>query len=94
MLTALRIINIVVWLTLLAYALPGAWAVVRGQEVRRGDAWRLSVVSVCILMVLGNLRWLVAANDLTLLGVVTALGTIVGSFKLFLLWSYGRGPRL
>lgn len=94
MLTALRIINIAIWGALLAYMLPSARIAVIGKDVRRADPWRLSVAAVAILMILGNLRWLLAPDSDLLLGAVSALGIIVGAFKIILARTYGRGPKL
>ena len=94
MLTALRIANVVIWAGLLAYVFKGAKAAVTGKETRRGDPMRLSVASVCILIILGNLRWLLAPNNDVLLSGVSVLGILVAAYKWRLASAYGRGSRL
>lgn len=94
MLTALRILNIVIWSGLFVFMFVGARSAVTGKGVRLGDPWRLSVASVSVLMILGNLRWLLAPKSEDLLAAISVLGIIVGSFKLYLARLYGRGPRL
>ena len=94
MLTVLRLANIAIWTGLLIYMLPSAKQAVSGKEVRRADPMRLSVASVCLLIILGNLRWLFAPDNEMLLGAVSVLSIIVGMFKIVLSRAYGRGPRL
>jgi hypothetical protein len=94
MLTALRILNLVIWSALFVVMLPGARQAIGGKDWRRGDPWQLSVAAVCIVMVLGNLRWLLAADNDTLFALIYVLSSIVGLYKLLLARTYGRGPKL
>lgn len=94
MLTALRVLNLVVWTVLLFYMLPSSRHAVFGKDMRRGDPMRLSVAAVCVVMILGNLRWLMAPGSQTLLAGITALSLAVGCFKIALARAYGRGPRI
>lgn len=94
MLTALRILNILVWGGLLIYMLPGARSAWHGRDIRRADPWRLSVAAVCFLIILGNLRWLFAPDSDALLTAVSLLSILVGIYKIKLAHAYGRGPRL
>jgi predicted membrane channel-forming protein YqfA (hemolysin III family) len=91
---ALRVLNLIIWSGLLIYMSSGAFHAVTGRDVRRNDVWRLSVVSVAIVMILGSLRWLFARDNEMLFAWVTALSVIVGAFKIMLAKAYGRGPRL
>jgi hypothetical protein len=94
MLTALRILNLVIWGALLLCMIPGAQATVRGKEVRRGDPWRLGVAAVSIVIILGNIRWLVAPDNAALFIAIYVLTAIVGGYKIVLAKTYGRGPKL
>lgn len=93
-LTALRIANLLIWGFLFLYVLRGASHAVSGKETRRGDPMRLSIASVCIIMILGNIRWLMAPEDQGLFAVIYVLSAIVGIYKIVLARTYGRGPKL
>jgi hypothetical protein len=82
MLTALRIINVAVWSVLL------------GKDVRRGDPMRLGVAGVCLVIILGNLRWLLAPDNDGLFIAIYLLSALVGTYIIRLGMAYGRGPRL
>jgi hypothetical protein len=94
MLTALRILNIAIWTGLLAYMLPAARSAVTGRDTRRGDPMRLGVASVCLVIILGNIRWLIAPDSQPLFLALYVLTAIVGVYKIILARTYGRGPRL
>jgi hypothetical protein len=94
LLTALRVANLLVWGALFAYMVPAARHAVTGKDVRRADPMRLSVAAVCIVMILGNLRWLIAPENMNMLGAVSVLSLLVGIYKIILARTYGRGPRL
>lgn len=94
MLTALRVINIVVWSGLLLYMIPGAHHAVTGKDVRRGDPMRLGVGAVCLVMLLGNLRWLLVPDSDLLFAAIYVLSAIVGLYVARLAHAYGRGPKL
>jgi hypothetical protein len=94
MLTVLRVVNLLIWSALFFYVLRGAISTVTGKDTRRGDPMRLGVAAVCIVIVLGNLRWLVAPDDQTLFIAVYVLTAIVGIYKIILARTYGRGPKL
>lgn len=90
----LRWINLAVWLVLLAYMLPGAGTAVGGKNLRRGDPMRLGIACICLVMIGGNLRWLFAADSLTLLATIHALAAAAGLYLIRLGLAYGRGPRI
>jgi hypothetical protein len=94
MLTALRLLNVLIWTGLLLYMLPSARHAVTGRDVRRADPWRLSVAVVSIVIILGNLRWLMAPDNALLFGAVYVLTAMVGIYKIILARTYGRGPKL
>jgi hypothetical protein len=94
MLTVLRIANTVIWAALLAYMFKGAKAAVTGKGVRRADPMRLGISSVCLVMLLGNLRWLLAPDSDALFATVYVLNGIVGIYIIVLGYAYGRGPKL
>lgn len=93
-LTALRILNLLIWVGLFVCVFSGARSAITGKDVHRGDPWRLSVAAVCVVIILGNLRWLLAPNNAALFASVYALTGIVGIYKIILARVYGRGPRL
>jgi hypothetical protein len=92
--TALRILNIVIWGALFVYMQPAAWSAVRARDIRRGDPMRLGVASVCMVMILGNLRWLFAPDNDALFASIYVLSSVVGLYLIRLAYAYGRGPRL
>lgn len=94
MLTALRLLNVLIWTGLLVYMLPGARHAVTGKEVRRADPWQLSVAVVSFVIILGNLRFLLAPENETMFAAVYVLTAIVGIYKIILARTYGRGPKL
>jgi hypothetical protein len=61
-----------------------------GALTRCASAWQRS----SIVMILGNLRWLFAPENMNLLGAVSMLSLLVGIYKIILARTYGRGPRL
>lgn len=92
--TELRILNLLIWSALLLYMAPGASHAVSGKDVRRGDPMRLGVGAVCLVMILGNLRWLMAPDSDALFAAVYVLNALVGAYLFRLAKSYGRGPLL
>jgi hypothetical protein len=94
LLTILRVVNLLVWGALFIAMVPGARHAVTGKDWRRGDPWQLSVAAVCIVMVLGNLRWLLAPDNEDLFALVYVLSSAVALYKLLLSRTYGRGPKL
>jgi hypothetical protein len=94
MMTALRLLNLIIWGGLWVYMVPGAWSAVRGKEIRRGDPMRLGVAAVCVVMILGNLRWLFAPDSDSLFASIYALSAMVGIYIIRLAKAYGRGPKL
>jgi phage portal protein BeeE len=46
------------------------------------------------VMVLGNLRWLLAPDNEDLFALVYVLSSAVALYKLLLSRTYGRGPKL
>lgn len=95
MLTTLRLLNIAVWSLLFVYMMSqGGWAAIRGKEVRKADPMRLSVAAVSLVIVLGNLRWLIAPESDAALLILTLLTFQVGVYKICLGLVYGRGTML
>jgi hypothetical protein len=94
LLTALRVANLIVWGALFIYMLPAARHAITGKDVRRADPMRLSVAAVCIVMILGNIRWLFAPDNQTLFASIYVLSAFVGVYKIILARTYGRGPKL
>lgn len=94
--TALRIINIIVWAVMLAYMLPGAWAST-GRGARYGDPMRLACALTAILFIAFNGYWLVNAANAPTDTFMMALLVLSASLALFILKlgrTYGRGGLL
>lgn len=90
----LRVINVAVWGCLLVYMLPGAKSAVIGSETRRGDPMRLGVAFVCLVMLGGNLRWLLAPESEQALLALHVMSASVALYIARLAYAYGRGPRV
>jgi hypothetical protein len=94
--TALRVINIIVWGVMLAYMLPGAWAAT-GRGARYGDPMRLACALTAILFIAFNGYWLVNAANAPTDPFMTALLVLSAALAVFILKlgrTYGRGGLL
>jgi hypothetical protein len=74
--------------------LPGAYSAVTGKNVRRGDPMRLGMACVCTVMILGNIRWLVAPDNAAFFAAIYVLSALSGAYIAILAKTYGRGPKL
>lgn len=92
--TALRILNLIVWGFMLVYMARGAWSAMFGDEMRRGDPMRLACFATAIVMCGFTLRWLVAPADQISFAVLYALAIADAVFIIALGRAYGRGPRV
>ncbi len=92
--TALRIINVVIWGALLLYLLPGAWSAVHGKAVRRGDPMRLGCVATAFVMLGFFLRWLLAPESDLLWQALHILSAADAVYIWFLARAYGRGEHV
>lgn len=92
--TALRVLNVAIWAGLLAYMVPGAWCAIRNREVRRGDPMRLGVACVCLIIIGGNLRFLLAPDSDALWIALYVMSAAVGLYIARLATAYGRGPKI
>jgi hypothetical protein len=92
--TALRILNVIVWGGLIAFMLPGAWSAAFGKAVRRGDPMRLACLATGAVMVGFNLRWLLAPDSIILWQALYGLAAAVGVYIIMLARAYGRGPHV
>ena len=92
--TALRVVNVLIWGALLIYMLPGAYSAAFGKAVRRGDPMRMGVAATCLVMIAANLRWLLAPDNVSLWAAVYVLSAAVAIYIAFLAKAYGRGGRL
>jgi hypothetical protein len=92
--TALRILNVAVWLSLALYMVPGAWTAARGLSTRHGDPMRLSVLVTALLMVGFYLRWLLAPESETLWQLLHVLSIFNAGYIAILARAYGRGARV
>ena len=63
--TALRIINLIVWGAPFLYMVPGAWSAAHGMGIRVGDPMRLVSAAVALLVCGFTLRPTVAPNSNT-----------------------------
>lgn len=91
--TALRIINLLCWGTMLAYMLPGAWSAVTSRA-RYGDPMRLACALTAVIVIGFNLRWLLVPDDQLLWKALLTLSAVVALFILRLGVTYGRGAVL
>lgn len=92
--TALRILNLVVWGALALYMLPGAWTAARGSLTRHGDPMRLAVFATSLVMMGFTLRWLLAPDSEALWRLLYVLAIADAGYIGFLARAYGRGPRV
>lgn len=92
--TALRILNLIVWLGLLIYMLPGAYNAVFGKQLRRGDPMRLAVLATAFVIIGFNLRWLLAPDNFDLWRALYVLSAVLGVYIARLAYAYGRGPNV
>ena len=90
---ALRIINVLIWGSMIFYMLPGALAAFSNRS-RRGDAMRLACLLTALIMVGFNVRWLWFRDNMTLWQMLLVLSAGLGFYILWLAHAYGRGPRV
>ena len=96
--TALRILNLIVWGVMLAYMTPGAWCATT-IRARYGDPMRLACALTAVLFIAFNLYWMFgpsshAAPSDPLMNGLLVLSAALGAFILKLGSTYGRGARL
>lgn len=96
--TALRVLNLVVWGSMLAYMLPGAWTATTGKA-RYGDPMRLACALTAVVFISFNLYWIFgpAANAAPADPLMNALLVLSAALALYILQlgrTYGRGARL
>lgn len=94
--TALRILNLVVWGAMLAYMAPGAVAAVT-RRARYGDPMRLACAATAFVFIGFNAYWLAARQAYrpdTTMNVLLLLSAALGAYILNLGRTYGRGARL
>lgn len=89
--TVLRLINLAVWLAVLAYMLPGAWAAARIKLVRAGDPMRLAVAVLAVLICGFTLRPMIAPNSDALWAGLYVLSIAGGAYVAWVARGYGRG---
>jgi hypothetical protein len=89
--TALRILNVIVWGSMLVYMAPAAWSAAFGKATRRGDPMRLACLAMAFVMIGFNLRWLLIPDDTAVWMALCALSAAAGVYILMLARSYGRG---
>jgi hypothetical protein len=92
--TALRILNVVVYGMMAVYMFPGAWSAVFGRDVRRGDPMRLACFATAFVMLGFNLRWLFAPDSIWMWQALYLLSAGVGVYIIVLAHAYGRGGRV
>lgn len=94
--TALRILNLIVWGVMLAYMLPGAWSSA-GKGARYGDPMRLACALTAIVFLGFNGYWLFGPNKVAedpFMLALLVLSAALGLFILRLGHAYGRGSLL
>jgi hypothetical protein len=92
--TALRILNLIIWGGMMIYMAPGAWSAVSGKALRRGDPMRLACFATAFVIVGFNLRWLLLADNMMVWQALYVLSAGVGVYIVVLAHAYGRGPRV
>ncbi|WP_380778087.1 hypothetical protein [Sphingomonas sp. R86520] len=89
------IAHLTVWGAAMLYAAPGAYyAAFRQRSARTGDAMRLAVFLVALVMNSHIARWLIAPNDLGSWKAIYFVGFLTGLYVIRLMVSYGRGKPL
>lgn len=94
--TALRILNLIVWAMMLAYMLPGAVAA-STRHARYGDPMRLACALTAVVFIGFNAFWLATEHSVapsTTLNLLLVLSAALALFILRLGLTYGRGGRL
>ena len=88
------LIALAVWLAVMAYMAPGAWASIRGRVVRRGDPNRLAcfvTAGVFVGYIVRSLHWQGEETS----GVALRLISIVAAVLMArAAWAYGRGKEV
>lgn len=90
--TALRILNVIVWGAMSVFMLSGAWAAVTGRGVRRGDPMRLACFVTGLLLMGFSLRWLIVPDDIWIWEALYTLSITDALYIIALGYVYGRGP--
>lgn len=91
---ALRIITSIVWTVMLVYMAPGAWAAVRGRNVRRGDPMRLACFLTGLMVVGFNLRRLLFPENMVTWAGLYVFSMSIAVYIIALGRAYGRGPHV
>jgi hypothetical protein len=89
--TALRIVNVVVWCLVAIYMAPGAWSAIRGQAVRRGDPMRLASFVTAVLFAGFAARWLFIPGNVMFWQALYVLSVVDAIFVWRLARACGRG---
>lgn len=92
--TALRILNCIVWAAVFIYMAGGAWSAASGRDLRRGDPMRLACCATAFVMIGFNVRWLFAADNMLLWRALYVLSAALAVYIIVLGRAYGRGPRV
>lgn len=90
--TALRLLNLAVWVGLFLYMLPGAWAAARAIKARHGDPMRLAVAATALIIIGFTARSLWAPEHNGSLATLYVLCILDGLYIARLANAYGRGP--
>lgn len=92
--TALRIINLIVWLSLAVYMLPAVISSFCGVNTRYGDPMRVAVFATCLVIAGFSLRWLIAPENEAMWRVLYILSAADALYIALLARTYGRGHRV
>lgn len=93
-LTALRVLNVLIWGGMAVFMARGAWAQATKREVRRGDPMRLACFATGIVVAGFCLRWLILPENDAVFVMLYLLAAAVGVYIVKLGRDYGRGPLL
>lgn len=92
--TELRVLNLILWLAVIVYMAPGAYAAATGNGVRRGDPMRLGCLVTAIVMAGFNARWLLFPDSTTLWAMLYVLSAADAVYIAILARTYGRGSHV
>jgi len=92
--TALRIVNLFVWVVMAIFMARGAWAAAMGRRVHRGDPMRLACFATAVVNAGFTLRWLIAPASEVVWQLLYVLSSAVAVYIVKLGRDYGRGPLL
>lgn len=92
--TALRVLNLLVWGTMAIVMARGAWAAASNRGARYGDPMRLAFFATAMIIMGFTGRWFIAAGNMLVWKLIYVLSAAVAAYIIVLGFRYGRGPKL